>query len=67
MSEQPRSRYSELLADQALIAAAVNRAAREAVLTHARAGRPVATLRDGKVVWIQPVEILAQFGDKTEK
>jgi hypothetical protein len=30
-------------------------------LQHARAGNPVATMRDGKVVWIPPEEIFAQF------
>lgn len=43
------------------IEAAVQRAVRAAVLAHARAGNPVATWRDGKVVWVQPEEILARF------
>ena len=34
-------------------------ARRAAVLEHARAGRPVPEMRDGKVVWIPPAEILA--------
>jgi hypothetical protein len=36
---------------------AVRRAAREALLAHARAGNPVAFWRDGKVVWLQPDEV----------
>ena len=40
---------------------AVRRAMREAVLTHARAGRSVPTWRDGRVTWITPDEILRQF------
>jgi hypothetical protein len=50
---------SERLADQALVDAALNKAAREAVLDHARAGNPVSTMRDGKVVWLQPEEVFA--------
>jgi hypothetical protein len=47
------------LADSSTISAALNRAARDAVLDHARAGNPVATMRDGKVVWLQPDEVFA--------
>jgi hypothetical protein len=63
MKEQSRSPISELLADRALIMGAICRAVRQAVLDHARAGRPVATWRDGKVVWIPPEEILARFAN----
>ena len=40
---------------------AVRRAMRDAVLSHARAGRSVPTWRDGRVTWIAPDEILRQF------
>jgi hypothetical protein len=43
---------------------AVRKATREAVLTHARMGRPVCTLRDGKVVWLSPDEIFAMFASE---
>jgi hypothetical protein len=49
--------------DDALIDAALKRAAREAVLQHARAGNPVATLREEKVVWLQPAEVFALLAD----
>jgi hypothetical protein len=42
--------------------AAHQKAFREAVLAHARAGNPVSTLRDGKVDWISPEEVFAKFG-----
>jgi hypothetical protein len=58
MSEQRRPSISELMNDTALITAAIQRAVREAVLAHARAGLPVAEGRDGQVVWVQPAEIL---------
>jgi hypothetical protein len=45
------------------VTAAIQRAVREAVLAHARAGHPVAEWRDGKVVWVQPEEILRRFGE----
>jgi hypothetical protein len=41
---------------------AVLRAAREATLAHARAGNPVAGVRDGEVVWLTPEEVFAQLG-----
>ena len=40
--------FSELIADHAGTEAALRKAAREAVLDHARAGNPVCTWRDGK-------------------
>jgi len=52
---------SELLADHAATSEAINRAVREAVLDHARAGRPVCTWENGKVVWIPPEEILLRL------
>jgi hypothetical protein len=59
MNEPKRPSIDELLADHALITAAIRRGVRAALLHHARAGNPVATWRDGKVVWIPPEEILA--------
>jgi len=50
---------AELIADHAGTEAALRKAAREAVLDHARAGNPVCTWRDGKVVWLQPEEVFA--------
>ncbi|HEY7422787.1 MAG TPA: hypothetical protein VH682_00870 [Gemmataceae bacterium] len=61
MSDQPRRSIAELLADHDLITAAVNRAFREAVLKHARAGQAIAVSQNGEVVWIPPEEILADY------
>ena len=36
---------------------AMKQAVREALMRHKRAGNPVATWRDGRVVWIPPEEI----------
>jgi hypothetical protein len=63
MEEQFQSSISERLADRSLITEAICRAVREAVLEHARAGRPVATWHDGAVVWISAEEILSRFGN----
>jgi len=57
----------ERLADDQLIDAAVARAMKEAVLQHARAGRPVSTWREGKVVWLQPAEVFALFQEPADK
>lgn len=67
MNEEPTRSIDELFADDALITDAINRAMREAVLSHARAGNPVATCRDGQVVWISPEEILERFGHESAK
>jgi hypothetical protein len=58
---------TERLANQALVDAALNKAAREAVLDQARAGNPVSTLRDGKVVWLQPEEVFALIEEMDKK
>jgi hypothetical protein len=61
MNEQFQSSISERLADHSLINEAICRAVREAVLNHARAGQPVATWQNGKVVWIQPDDIISRL------
>ena len=48
------------------ITAAIQRAVRDAVITHARMGRAVPEWRDGKVVWVSPEEILASFEPKSK-
>jgi hypothetical protein len=63
MSDPLHPSIADLLADHDLITAAVNRAVREAVLKHARAGKPVAVGQDGKVVWISAAEILQSAGE----
>ena len=47
----------ERLAEAAAVEKAVQEAVREALLDHKRAGNPVATWKDGRVVWIPPEEI----------
>jgi hypothetical protein len=39
---------------------AYERAVREALLMHKRAGNPVPIERDGKLVWLQPEDIEAE-------
>ena len=62
MKDLERPSIRELLMDNKGTEAALQKAFREAVLAHARAGNPVATWRDGKVVWISPEEVFATFG-----
>ena len=63
MIENGKPRIAELLANRELIAEALERGAREAVLGHARAGRPVATWENGEVVWLPPDEIFRRYGE----
>jgi hypothetical protein len=66
MNDQPRRSIAELFADDAVMNAAVEQAAREAVLKHAQAGQAVPTWRDGKVVWIPAEEMLARLSGSHE-
>jgi hypothetical protein len=61
VSQPTRPSIRELLADKEALLAAFRQGVQQAVLAHARAGNPVATWRDGQVVWIPPEEILARF------
>ncbi|MGI8541910.1 MAG: hypothetical protein ACR2MD_00325 [Aridibacter sp.] len=46
-------RIKEILLDEKQITETLQRAIREAVETHKRAGNPLATWKDGKAVWIK--------------
>ena len=52
-------KYNKPDLDYAAIEAAISRGVNDAVLTHAQLGYAVPEWRDGKVVWVQPEEILA--------
>lgn len=62
MTDLKQDRFAEALALNAEIDAAHERAARTALLEHARMGRPVCESRGGQVVWIGPEEIFARYG-----
>ena len=54
---------AEIMAQNAEVQAALNRATRTALLEHARMGNPVCESdRNGGVVWITPEEIFARYG-----
>ncbi len=48
----------DILRDTRLIEKVLGNAVRAALLQHKRAGNPVAEWRGGKVVWVQPEDIL---------
>jgi hypothetical protein len=48
--------------DREAIAKAHEIAYREAVLEHARLGRPVSVWRNDQIVWLSPEEVFAQYG-----
>jgi hypothetical protein len=54
---------AEKLADNELLNAALARAAREARLAHARAGRPVPICPNGEIIWLTPAQIFAMYPD----
>jgi hypothetical protein len=63
VNDSTRDRIAEAMANPAAIEAALRRAVREAILTHARAGNPVAVCENGEVVWLQPAEVFARYGE----
>ena len=56
-SDGPKD-ISRIFREGTLIDRAVRLAAREALLRHKQAGLPIATWRDGQVVWIPAEEIV---------
>jgi hypothetical protein len=63
VNESTHDPIGAAMANPAAIEAALRRAVREALLTHARAGNPVAVCENGAVVWLQPAEVFARYGD----
>jgi hypothetical protein len=57
MSDKKLKRAGFYPENMAAIEECLNRAVQEALLDPKRAGNPICTLRDGKVVWIPPNEI----------
>jgi len=58
MKDGMRNRIEELFAEGTPIDEALKQAVRQALLRHKHEGNPICEWRDGKVVWIQPEEIL---------
>jgi len=59
MNQPIRPSITDLMANNALITAAISRGVRDAVLKRIQAGKPVAAWRDGRPVWLSPEEALA--------
>lgn len=53
---------TEIFDEGAPIDKAIGDAVEEALLQHKRAGNPISEWRDGKVVWIQPEDIVVKSG-----
>ena len=62
MLETKTSAMEQMRARQPAMKAAHEKANREALLEHARMGRDICTMRDGKVVWVPPAEVFARYG-----
>lgn len=48
-----KDKFDEIFSDEKQITEAMQRAVREAVETHKRAGNPIAVLKNGKAVWVE--------------
>jgi hypothetical protein len=64
MNKQDSRSISEKLADRELIDGALARAAREARLSHARAGRSVPICPNGEIVWLSPEQVFSMYPDE---
>ncbi|MFO0928165.1 MAG: hypothetical protein U0736_14195 [Gemmataceae bacterium] len=64
MTPSSHRSIADILTDVDLMNEILGRAFQEAILDHARAGYPIATSRDGQVVWVPPEEILARFANE---
>jgi hypothetical protein len=62
VDELTPDQLAEILAMNEALDDAHARAAREARLEHARMGRSVCEGRDGKVVWLTPEQVFAEYG-----
>ena len=52
-----KDRIAEILSDEKKITEALQRAVREAVEMHKRAGNPLAIWKDGKAVWVETTKL----------
>jgi hypothetical protein len=62
MAKLSDEKLAEMMALNAQIDATHERATRDALLEHARAGRSVSEWRDGQIVTVTPEEIFARYG-----
>ncbi|MBM2837752.1 MAG: hypothetical protein HW415_377 [Deltaproteobacteria bacterium] len=58
MREAREKNIDQIFAEGTLIDRALKQAVHEALLQHKRAGNPIAVWRDGKIVWLNPEDIV---------
>jgi hypothetical protein len=51
---EKKGRIEEILSDEKRLTAILRKAAREAVKAHRLTGDPIAVMKNGKTVWIEP-------------
>ncbi len=61
MNELPAKTARVLFDDSERIRSSIQDEIRRVVLRHARLGHPVAESRNGRVVWVDPKEVLAGY------
>ena len=55
-----KDKITEIFEDKEKITKALSRGVNEALLKHKRAGNPIVSWKDGKIVWIQPEDIAVE-------
>jgi hypothetical protein len=58
MKPHKKDRISEIMNDPERVRLIIQSAINDALLKHKQAGNPVCELRDGKVIWINPNDIV---------
>jgi hypothetical protein len=62
VTEERKRSISEMVDDDELMTDAIWKGIREELLSHARAGNPVAVEENGQIVWLSPAEIFRRLG-----
>lgn len=58
-----KDKISEIFEDKEKITRTLSKAVNEALLQHKKAGNPVVSWKDGKIIWIQPEDIPVEDKD----
>jgi hypothetical protein len=61
-TQKDEDRISKIMNDSERVRQIIQSAINDALLKHKQAGNPICELRDGKVCWVQPENILVSKG-----
>ena len=62
MAEERTRSIPEMIDDDELMTEAIRQGVRQELLAHAKAGNPVPSWENGRIVWWSPDEVYRRFG-----